>query len=226
MSIKILAFPEPLLKEGYYVGMIPPGPGGWGDKYPSKWYQVTFTEQILRDYRAGYMPASPSPDVAVTIDPDDDIGLQPRYYSTIYQCRIGVSPDWLCYIRWPTNEYRGALEEPDYAPVPAEAAAPWRRYIGFIDSKMSPISSLMPDDPDNRMRFEQFFIRDWMPIYHAYVNGIEDYVKLIMRFLVNKCTIEAVTDKAIRDKLDRKEIPYKPVFHYSVYVARAEGITT
>jgi len=221
MSLSLLTTAEPLLKVGHYVGMIPPGPGGWGDKYPSKWYQVTFAEQMLRDWKAGYMPATPSPDTPVSIDPDDDIHLQPRYYSTIYQARIGLSPDWLCYIRWPTNEYRGALEEPNYAPVPTEGTD--RRYIGFIDSSQSPISDR--DHPEYAMRFEQFFIRDWMPEYHAYVNSITNYAKLIMRFLVNKCSIRAVTDTTIRGKLDRKEIPYKPVFHYSVYVARAEGIT-
>lgn len=221
MSIQLLTTAEPLLKVGHYVGMIPAGAGGWGDKYPSKWYQITFAMPTLRDWRAGYMPASPDPDTAVTIDPDEDVHLQPRYYSTIYQCRIGISPDWLCYIRWPTNEYRMILEEPDYSPVPNEGTD--RRYLGFIDSEQSPISD--PYDPDNKMRFEMFLIRDWMPIYHAYVNGIEDYTKLIMRFLVNKCTIRAVTDEATRTKLEKKEIPYKPVFHYSVYVARAEGIT-
>lgn len=223
MSIQLLTTPEPLLKVGHYVGMIPPGSGGWGEHYLSKWYQVTFAMQTIRDWRPGYMPASPDPDVPVTIDPDEDIGLAPRYYSTIYQCRIGLSPDWLAYIRWPTNEYRMVLEEPDMSPVPAEATGDVRRYLGFIDSAQSPISD--PNDPDNKMRFEMFFIRDWMPIFHAYPNGIEDYVKLVQRFMVNRCTIKAVTDEAIRAKLEKKELPYKPVFHYSVYVARAEGIT-
>lgn len=221
MSISILATPEPLLKVGHYVGMIPPGPGGWGDKYPNKWYQVSYAEAMLRDWNAGILPATPSPDVPLSIDPDDDIHLQPRYYSTIYQARIGVSPDWLCYLRWPTNEYRMPLEEPNYAPVPTEGTD--RAYIGFIDSTISPIRH--PIDPDQAMRFEMFFIRDWMPEYHAYVNGIVDYAKIIMRFLLNKCTIQAVTDETIRGRLERKEIPYKPVFHYSVYVAHAEGIT-
>lgn len=221
MSIQLLTTAEPLLKVGHYVGMIPPGAGGWGDKYPSKWYQVTFAMPTLRDYMKGYMPLAAT--AAVTIDPDDDVSLQPRYYSTIYQCRIGLSPDWLAYIRWPTNEYRMVLEEPDMSPVPTEATTPFRRWLGFIDSAQSPIAD--PNDPDFAMRFEMFFIRDWMPIFHAFPNGIEDYVKLIMRFMVNKCTIRAVTDETIRGKLERKEIPYKPVFHYSVYVARAEGIT-
>jgi hypothetical protein len=75
------------------------------------------------------------------------------------------------------------------------------------------------------MRFEIFFVRDWMPVFYAYVNSICDYAKLIMRFLLNKCTIQAVTDEAIRAKLERKELPYKPVFHYSVYEARAKGVT-
>lgn len=221
MSIQLLTTAEPLLKVGHYVGMIPPGPGGWSEKYPHKWYRVTFAMPMLRDWRAGYMPASPDPDRPVTIDPDADVGLEPRYYSTIYQARIGISPDWLCYIRWPTNEYRFVLEEPDYAPVPTEGTD--RRYLGFVDAAQSPISD--PNDPDYAMRFEMFFVRDWMPVFHAYMNGIEDYVKLIMRFLINKCTIEPITDEAIRAKLERKEIPYKPVFHYSVYVARSEGVT-
>lgn len=217
--LKILATPEPLLKEGYYVGMIPPGEGGWGDKYPSKWYQVTFSEPILRDWRAGYMSASAT--AALAIDPDADIHLEPRYYSTIYQARIGISPDWNCYIQWPSQSYRLGLEEPNYNPVPTEGTD--RRYIGFIDSTQSPIKHLI--DPDQAMRFEMFFVRDWMPVFYAYPNSITSYVKLIMRFLLNKCTIEAVRDQAIRDKLERKELPYKPVFHYSVYEARAAGVT-
>jgi hypothetical protein len=201
--------------------MIPPGEGGWGDKYPSKWYQVTFAEQLLRDWRGGYMPASPSPDEAYLLDPDDNIHLQPRYYSTIYQARIGLSPDWQLYIQWPSQSYRLGLEEPNYNPVPTERTD--RGYIGFIDSTQSPIKH--PIDPDQAMRFEMFFVRDWMPVFYAYVNSITDYAKLIMRFLVNKCTIQAITDEAIRAKLERKELPYKPVFHYSVYEARAKGVT-
>lgn len=220
MSIQLLATAEPLLKVGHYVGMIPPGEGGWSDKYPSKWYQVTFAEQLLRDWRAGYMPSSPSGSAPYAIDPEDDIHLEPRYYSTIYQARIGLSPDWHCYIQWPSQSYRLGLEEPNYNPVPSEATD--RRYIGFIDSTQAPIHD--PIDPDQAMRFEMFFVRDWMPVYYAYPNSILSYVKLIMRFLLNKCTIEAVTDKVIRDKLERKEIPYKPVFHYSVYEARAAGV--
>lgn len=222
MSIKLLATAEPLLQVGHFVGMIPPGEGGWGDKYRSKWYQVTFAEQLLRDWRAGYMPATPSPNAAYLIDPDDDIHLEPRYYSTIYQARIGLSPDWMCYIQWPSQSYRLGLEEPDYNPVPTEKTD--RAYIGFIDSTQSPIQH--PIDPDQAMRFEMFYVRDWMPVYYAYVNSITEYVKLIMRFLLNKCTIQAVTDKVTIDKLERKELPYKPVFHYSVYEARARGITT
>lgn len=219
MSISLLATAEPLLKVGHFVGMIPPGEGGWGDKYPSKWYQVTFAEQMLRDWAAGFLSAGAS--AAYAIDPDDDIHLQPRYYSTIYQSRIGLSPDWDCYIQWPSQSYRLGLEEPNYNPVPTEMTD--RHYIGFIDSTQSPIKH--PIDPDHAMRYEMFFVRDWMPVFYAYPNSITDYVKLIMRFLLNKCTIEAVTDKQIRDKLERKEIPYKPVFHYSVYEARSAGIT-
>lgn len=221
MSISTLATAEPLLKVGHYIGMIPPGQGGWGDKYPSKWYQVTFAEQLLRDWRAGYMSASAA--AAYAIDPDDDIHLQPRYYSTIYQSRIGLSPDWNCYIQWPSQSYRLGLEEPDYNPVPTDVVATTqRRYVGFIDSTQSPIKH--PIDPDQAMRFEMFFIRDWMPLFYAYPNSIVSYVKLIMRFLLNKCTIEAVTDAAVRQKLEKKELPYKPVFHYSVYEARSQGI--
>lgn len=222
MSIKLLAVPEPLLQVGHYVGMIPAGEGGWGDKYPSKWYRVTFAEQTLRDWRGGYMSASAA--AAYLLDPEDDIHLEPRYYSTIEQARIGISPDWLCYIQWPTQSYRLGLEEPDYNPVPTDVVATTqRRYIGFIDSTQSPI--VHPLQPELAMRFEMFFIKDWMPVFYAYPNSITAYVKLIMRFLLNKCTIDAVTDKVIRDKLERGELPYKPVFHYSVYEARAAGIT-
>jgi len=200
--------------------MIPPGPGGWGDKYPSKWYQVTFAMAMLRDWKQGIMPLSPDPDTALLIDPDADIHLEPRYYSTIYQARIGISPNWQLYIKWPTNEYRWVLEEPNYAPVPTERTD--RGYIGFCDSTESPIHNVI--DPNQAMRFEMFFVRDWMPVYMSYVNSICDYAKIIMRFLLNKLTIKAVTDETIRAKLERKEIPYKPVFHYSVYVARSEGL--
>lgn len=224
MSISLLATAEPLLKVGHYVGMIPPGEGGWSDKFPSKWYQVTFAEQLLRDWRAGYMPSSPSGSAAFAIDPDDDIHLEPRYYSTIYQARIGLSPDWNCYIQWPSQSYRLGLEEPDYNPVPSDVTATTqRKFIGFIDSTQSPIRNVI--DPDQAMRFEMFFVRDWMPVFYAYPNSITDYVKLIMRFLINRCTIEPVKEPQIRDKLERKELPYKPVFHYSVYEARAAGVT-
>lgn len=225
MSIKLLATAEPLLQVGHYVGIIPPGPGGWGDKYPSKWYQVVFASQLLRDWRAdsdsvyGYMSASAT--AAYMIDPDNHIHLQPHYYSTIYQARIGLSPDWMLYIQWPSQAYRLGLEAPNYNPVPTERTD--RGYIGFIDSTQSPIRHDI--DPDQAMRFEMFFVKDWMPVFYAYPNTITEYVKLIMRFLLNKCTILPVTDPAIRLKLEKHEIPYKPVFHYSVYEARAEGIT-
>lgn len=236
MGFRLLATPEPLLKPGMYVGMI----GDWGDKfvkempetitkfYPalrdpvSAFYRITWTEQVVRDYYHGIMPKSPSPDTFVTIDPDDDIGLQPRYYSSLYQTRIGISPDWMCYLLWPTSEYRMPLEEPGYSPDPTNTD---KRYIGFIDSVQSPIAD--EEHPEVTMRFEFWFVRDWMPEFHAYVNSITDYVKLIMRFLVNRLSIKYINPTLEANlilRLLRREIPWTPVFHYSEYIRRGAGL--
>ncbi len=236
MGFRLLATPEPLLKPGMFVGMI----GDWGDKYVapmpqsittyfpglaqsiSAFYRVTWAEQLLRDYYAGIMPASPSPDTPVVIDPDADIGLEPHYYTSLYQSRIGISPDWLCYIRWPSQVYRGALEEPGFFPTPTDADL---RYIGFIDSVQSPIFD--EDHPEVEMRYEGWFVKDWMPIFHAYCNSITAYVKLIMRFQVNHLAIQKIEpsqESALILRMLRREVPWYPVFHYSEYERKGAGL--
>lgn len=211
MSIKLLTVPEPLLKTGHYVGMI----GEWGEKFDKKWYRVNFARQLVRDWRIGYMPAAAT--AVYNVDPDATIHLEPRYYTTLYQARIGITPDWFLYIRWPTNEYRMILEHPAYAPVPTETTD--RKYIGFVDWRQSPFS----DDPED-LRFEMFFVRDWMPTFDCMPNTILDYVKMVARFLINQVTIHPVTDEKVRAKLENMELPYKEVLHYSEYVKRTAGL--
>lgn len=231
MAFTLLAMPEPLLKQGHVLGMI----GDWGEHYQKKWYRIKRTRVTIRDWYAGIMPADAT--AALEIDPGvtgiaSTISLSPRYYETIYQSRIGLSPDWMCYIRWPTDEYRGGLEEPNRAPNPTEdATSPYRSFIGFIDSKDSPIAPLVSFDKSSAledMRFEFFFVRDWMPIFHGYPNffttATSKYVKIIMRFLLNMLTIEPINDPATREKLEAGHMLYKPVLHYSEYVGR--GVAT
>lgn len=215
MSFRLLVTPEPLLRPGHFVGMI----GDWGDKFEKKWYRVNFALQTKRDYYYGIMSRSATS--ALTINPDTGWRLQPRYYSTLYQCRIGLSPDWLMYIRWPTTAYRGGLEEPAYDPVPTEGAGTTtqRRYIGFVDAKDSPISNKLDD-----LRFEWIFVRDWMPIFQAYPDSVEAYVKLINRVIVNRLRIEPVVSDITRKRLEEGEQVFLPVYHYSEYEKLSAGL--
>ncbi|MDP2954991.1 MAG: hypothetical protein Q8N53_01105 [Longimicrobiales bacterium] len=227
----LLATPEPLLKQSHHIGMI----GDWGERYTRKWYRVRRTRPTVRDWYAGIMSST----TATLVDIDlaaAAIGVQPRYYETIYQARIGIAPDLRLYIRWPTDEYRGALEEPGRAPNPTDVAgANLTAYIGSIDSKDSPIGpkvnypgasqhSILDD-----FRFEMFLVRDWAPILRPYPDyftgaGNSIYVKIILRFLLNMLTIEPIEDQATRDKLEAGQLIYKPVLHYSEYVGR--GVAT
>ena len=146
MAYTLLTTPEPLTKQGHYLGMI----GEWGEHYNRVWYRVKRVRQTVRDWYVGIMPADATAEFL--IDPGvtgttSTVSLSPRYYETIYQCRIGLSPDWRLYIRWPTDQYRGALEEPNRAPVPTEdGASPYRGYIGFIDARDSPLAPLVNFD--------------------------------------------------------------------------------
>lgn len=90
--------------------------------------------------------------------------------------------------------------------------------------------------------FEIFFIRDWMPLFHAATNSLMDYEKLLFSCLVNKLKIAPVPDPAIVDlqsidpkvqtdtqkamiahemnilaRLKNRELPSHPLWHYSVY---------
>lgn len=227
MAFALLATPEPLLKQGHYIGML----GEWGEHYGKKWYRIRRTRISVRDWYAGIMAADAS--AALLIDPGvtgttSTISLSPRYYETIYQTRIGLSPDWRCYVRWPTDEYRMALEEPNRAPNPTEdAASPYRGYIGYIDARDSPIAPLVNFDRSSvldDLRFEFFFVRDWMPQFYAYpdffTGSNHKYVKLILRFLVNMLIIEPVKDENVKQRLEDGTQTYKPVLHYSEYVGR------
>jgi len=236
MAFRLLATPESLLKPGMFVGMI----GDWGDKFVAPmpesitvhfpglaqsiamFYRITWAEQKIRDYYAGIMPASPSPDGPYGIDPDASIGLEPHYYTSLYQTRIGMSPDWQCYIKWPTQSYRMGLEEPGFYPDPTDTD---KRYIGFIDSVQSPISD--EEHPDVEMRFEWWFVKDWMPVFYAYVNSMSSYVKLIMRFIVNHLAIQKI-DPSKEPNLIlamlRGEVPWYRVFHYSEYERKGAGL--
>jgi len=234
MAYSLLAVPEPLTKQGHYIGMI----GDWGEHYERTWYRVRRVRQTIRDWYHGIMPADAVE--PLLLDPGvtgttSTVSLQPRYYETIYQCRIGLSPDWSIYIRWPTDEYRGALEEPNRAPSPTEdATSPYRAFIGFVDSKDSPIAPLVNFDRSSALddfRFEFFFVRDWMPQFYCYPNFFtgtlasagNKYVKIVLRFLVNMLTLEPVVDAGVRSRLESGALIHKPVLHYSEYVGR--GVT-
>ena len=216
---QILTTPEPLLKLGYYVGMI----GEWGDKYPSKWYQVVFPRYTIRDFYSGIMPSDAA--AALEIDPASTtgMGMEPRYYTTIYQVRMGLSPDWGFYLRWPSGEYRMPLEQPGFEPVPTEYTSTEKGLLGFIDSRQSPIT---PDAAD--LKWEMFYVRDWMPVFYAYphfvTSATSKYVKLITRQVVNMITMQPVRDPETRKRLENLQLPFKPVFHYSEYMKRSAGI--
>lgn len=230
MAFTLLATPKPLLEQGHFLGMI----GDWGEHYSNIWYRIKRTRVSVRDWYAGIMPADASAPLLIDVGLTgltSTVSLSPRYYETIIQSRIGLSPDWRCYIRWPTDEYRMGLEEPNRAPNPTEdATSPYRAYIGFIDSHDSPMAPLVNFDRSScldDLRFEFFFVRDWMPYLYAYPNFFttanSKYVKIILRFLANMLTIEKVTDANLVRQLESGQQKYTPVLHYSEYVGR--GVT-
>lgn len=232
MAFNLLATPEPLLKQGHYLGLI----GDWGEHYTKQWYRVKRTRVTVRDWSAGIVDAATA--TIPTVDPSTAaLALQPRYYETIYQARIGIAPDLRVYIQWPTTEYQMALEEPNRAPVPTDiAGANLQAYIGYVDSKDSPIAPRTNSDRStilDDLRFEFFFVRDWLPVFRvmadyftgmAAAQGHNRFSKIILRFLVNMMTITPVADTAIRTKLEQGQLIYKPVLHYSELVGR--GVTS
>ncbi|MFH1486483.1 MAG: hypothetical protein ABIH46_10455 [Chloroflexota bacterium] len=127
MAFRILATAEPLLKKGHYVNFI----GHWGDKYEKRFYQITHLIQFERDYRAGYLPAAATS--PYSINPNSDMGFEPVYYDTIYQVRIGISQGWNMYLRWPTGDYRGKLEDPDFVTI-NPVATDGQKYIGVMSA--------------------------------------------------------------------------------------------
>jgi len=125
MAFRILATPEPLLKKGHYVNFV----GAWGDKYEKRFYQVTHLIQFERSYRKGYLAAAVT--TPLIIDPDDDMGFEPVYYDTIYQVRHGISQGWNMYLRWPTGDYRGKLEDPNFITI-NPVATDGQKFIGVM----------------------------------------------------------------------------------------------
>lgn len=126
MAFRILTTEEPLLKRGHYVEFI----GNWGDKYEKRFYRVTHLIQFERDYRAGYLIATAT--TPLTVDPDANIGFEPVYYDTIYQVRHGFPTGINVYLRWPTGDYRGKLEDAAFQINPV--ATDSTKFIGVLSA--------------------------------------------------------------------------------------------
>lgn len=127
MAFRLFTTPEPLLRKGYYVNFI----GNWGDKYKEKYYQITHLIQFERDYRAGYLAAAAT--AALIIDPTADMGFEPVYYDTIYQVRFGINQGWNMYLRWPTGDFRGKLEAPNFVVI-NPVATDGQKFIGVMNA--------------------------------------------------------------------------------------------
>lgn len=134
MSYRMLVSSEPLLKRKHFMEFI----GDWGEHYKERFYQVKFLAQFERAYRKGYLSAAVT--TPLTIDPEDDMGFQPRNYDTIYQVRIGINQGWNMYLKWPTGDYRGKLEDPAFVVI-NPVATDDKKFIGVISNAKAQFGS-------------------------------------------------------------------------------------
>jgi len=191
MSIELLAIPEPLLKERFYVYFTK----GWkelGDKF----FEIKVTQQIPREVWK-ILDVGKTHDLVLK-----DEGFIPENPKTLYEVYVGLKGNVLLYPRLPSTKYFLALEKSGFVPNPADDEL---RYLGAYTEADTPY-----DEP--RLRF--YAVKDMEPpVFRLYCDSIEPE-KAVLRFIVNRCRIEPVTPE-IEKALRAKKIPYKEIKHYT-----------
>lgn len=196
---ELLAVPEELLKENYYVYFTV---GRWTSdgKYENRFFQVELTQQIPCE-RAFIISAGLSFDFKL-----EDEGLIPTNPLTLYEILIGLKGEGiLFYPRIPSTDYYLKLEKAGFVPDPADARL---RYLGCY---------VQEDSPYDKPKLRTYTIKDMEPPVIRMYNDAPNDEKAVLRFIVNRCKLAPV-DAETERKLRLKQLPYRVIKHYTQMV--------
>ncbi|MEM1551568.1 MAG: hypothetical protein QXH03_02725 [Candidatus Bathyarchaeia archaeon] len=196
---ELLATPEELLKENYYVYFTS---GRWTPENPwaEKFYVIELTQQI--PFELAFILNSAQKH---TLDFDDS-GLIPKSTKTLYEILIGLKgQNILFYPRIPSTDYYLKLEKSGFVPDPEDVV---KRFLGcYVED----------DSPYRAPKLRTYTIKDMEPpVLEIYNNGPEPE-KTVVRFIVNRCKLAPVDPETER-KLRAKQLPYRVIKHYTQMV--------
>ncbi|MCK4329907.1 hypothetical protein KAX02_08695 [candidate division WOR-3 bacterium] len=189
--IKLFTETPRLLQEKHIVKFSDEFRKGDTADFAGKYYRISNTQQVSFD-RHWIIPSGVNPPAGGVANDYKDIvlsnaasgkeNLYPDVENEIYEVLVGFGEGFLAYPQIPGSRYFYKLGYSDMLPDPTNTT---KRYIGPWKASDSPYYN-----PCLRLSF----IYKLTPLkMRLYVDSADEYEKVIIRFLINRCNIERIT---------------------------------
>lgn len=189
--IKLFTDVPRLLQERHIIHFSPEFRKGDTKDFAGKYYRINNTQQVSFD-RHWILPSAINPPAGGTANDYKDIilsnaasgkeNIYPDVEGEMYEILVGFEEGVLVYPQIPGSRYFYKLSYSDMLPDPSNTT---KRYIGPWKAT---------DSPYYAPRLRLTFIYKLTPLkLRLYVDSADQYEKVIIRFLVNRCNIEQIT---------------------------------
>jgi len=181
MSFKLFADKTPpLLLDGHFVHFSAKFDTGEVAQYQNKYFRIANPQQVTFT-RYWIIPNADYVDVTLNNAASGAENLYPYQLDEFNEILIGIENESvLVYPIMPSpDRYMGELAYTGMVPSHSNTT---RRYLGCYTEK---------DTPKDEKKFRVCFVKDEVPmVLRLYVDSGEDYEKVMLHFLVNRCTLQ------------------------------------
>ena len=203
MAVELLTETPALLREGHYIFFD----GGWpeGTGKNRKWFQVERAQQIKLD-----IPRIVSAGSSIDLDfsapagggiGDLNLSLLPTNSDTLYEMLLGMKGLHSCYPMY-NNSYYQKLEVTNVAPDTGDRNL---RYLGSYDAL---------DSPFDAPRLREHVVKDQQPPVLRLYNDETLDEALIIRFIINRCRLVAVSQPSEETRRVARVAKYHAWFNW------------
>ena len=200
--IKLFTETPRLLQEKHIVYFSKEFRKGDTADFADKYYRISNTQQVSFD-RHWILPSGSNPPAGGTSNDYKDITLSnaasgkeniyPDTEGELYEILVGIEGNVLIYPQIPGSRYFYKLAYSDMLPDPSNTT---KRYVG-------PWKAI--DSPYYNPKLRLTFIYKLTPLkLRLYVDSADQYDKVILRFLINRCNIEQIkptADEVLKSRL-------------------------
>ena len=181
MSVRLFSDKTPsLLLDGFFVHFSVGYNTGEVAQYGNKYYRIANPQQVIFT-RYYIIPQNDYKDITLSNSSSGSENIYPYQYDELNEVLIGIEcENVLVYPIMPSpDRYMNELAYTSMIPSPSDTT---RRYLGCYTQK---------DSPKDEMKFRMCFVKDEVPaVLRLYVDSGEAYEKVMLHFLVNRCTLQ------------------------------------